>query len=113
MLGQWGHGGVRADFTQLAINWFDHYLRGGPPAATPGIVEYPDDAGAWHTAPSWPPPVESVLLYLSGQELIATRSGVTPSERSFQSLDLDAARSRHRGRCRCINPPGSAASATE
>ncbi|MGH3921147.1 MAG: CocE/NonD family hydrolase [Pseudonocardiaceae bacterium] len=88
MLGQWAHGGVRPDFTQLAISWFDHYLRGGPQATAPGIVEYQDDTGAWHTAPSWPPPAESVPLYLSGQELIATRSGVTPSQRSFQSLDL-------------------------
>ncbi|MGQ0716029.1 MAG: CocE/NonD family hydrolase [Pseudonocardiales bacterium] len=89
MLGQWGHGGVRPDFTQLAIGWFDHYLRGGPQVTAPGIVEYQDDTGAWHTAPSWPPPAESVPLYLSGQELIGTRSGVTPSQRSFQSLDLD------------------------
>lgn len=90
MLGQWGHGGVRSDFTRLAIGWFDHYLRAGPQATAPGIVEYQDDTGAWHTAPSWPPPAEPVPLYLSGQELIATRSGVTPSQRSFQSLDLDA-----------------------
>jgi uncharacterized protein len=90
MLGQWGHGGVRTDFPRLAIGWFDHYLRAGPQITAPGIVEYQDDTGAWHTAPSWPPPAESVPLYLSGQELIANRSGVKPSQRSFQSLDLDA-----------------------
>lgn len=85
-----GHGGARSDFTQLVIGWFDHYLHAGPQVTAPGIVEYQDDTGAWHTAPSWPPPAESVPRYLSGQELIATRSGVTPSQRSFQSLDLDA-----------------------
>ncbi|MGH3872235.1 MAG: CocE/NonD family hydrolase [Pseudonocardiaceae bacterium] len=89
MLGQWAHGGVRSDFTQLAIGWFDHYLRGGPQTTPPGIVEYQDDTGAWHTAPSWPPPAESVPLYLSGQELVATPGGVRPSQRSFASLDLD------------------------
>jgi predicted acyl esterase len=90
MLGQWGHGGLRPDFTQLAIGWFDHYLRAGPQTTAPGIAEYQDDTGAWHNAPSWPPPAESVPLYLSGQQLIATRSAVEPSRRSFQSLDLDA-----------------------
>jgi len=64
-------------------------LRAGPQATTPGIVEYQDDTGAWHTAPSWPP-AESGHLYLSCQELIANRSGVSPSQRSFQSLDSDA-----------------------
>ncbi|HKR51737.1 MAG TPA: CocE/NonD family hydrolase [Pseudonocardiaceae bacterium] len=91
MLGQWGHGGVRPDFIRLAVGWFDHYLRGGPQVTAPGIVEYQDDASGWHTAPSWPPAAESVPLYLSGQELIATRNRVTPSQRSFLSLDLDAA----------------------
>jgi len=91
MLGQWGHGGTRADFTQLAIGWFDHYLRAGPPLTTPGVVEYQDDTGAWHTAPSWPPPAESATLYLSGQELTASSSAVQPSQRSFQSLDLSSA----------------------
>ena len=89
LLGQWGHGGERSDFTRLAISWFDHYLRAGPQTTVPGIVEYQDDTGAWNTARSWPPPAESVSLYLSGQELIATRSGVTSSQRSFQSLDYD------------------------
>ncbi|MGH3788144.1 MAG: CocE/NonD family hydrolase [Pseudonocardiaceae bacterium] len=88
MLGQWGHGGLRPDFVQLAIGWFDHYLRGGPQSTAPGIVEYQDDTGVWHTAPSWPPPAESVPVYLSGQDLVADRSAVTPSQRSFQSLDL-------------------------
>lgn len=89
MLGQWGHGGLRPDFTQLAIGWFDHYLRAGPQTTAPGIVEYQDDTGAWHTAPSWPPPATSVPLYLSGQELISNRGEVKPSQRNFQSLDLD------------------------
>jgi hypothetical protein len=35
MLGQWGHGGLRPDFTQLAIGWFDHYLRAGPQVTAP------------------------------------------------------------------------------
>lgn len=90
MLGQWGHGGARPDFTGLAIGWFDHYLRGGPEVTAPGIVEYQDDTGAWHTAPSWPPRAEAVPLYLSNQELIRAQSEVKPSQRSFQSLDLNA-----------------------
>ncbi|MGH3978568.1 MAG: CocE/NonD family hydrolase [Pseudonocardiaceae bacterium] len=92
MLGQWGHGGKRADFNQLAVGWFDHYLRGGPQVTTPGVVEYEDDTGAWHTAPSWPPPGESETLYLSGEGLTASSSAVEPSRRSFQSLDVDGAR---------------------
>lgn len=90
VLGQWGHGGTRIDFIPLAIGWFDHYLRGGPHATAPGIVEYQDDTGAWHTTGSWPPPAESATLHLSGQELTASGGDVTPSQRSFQSLDLDA-----------------------
>jgi len=89
VLGQWGHGGQRPDFTRLAIGWFDHYLRAGPQATAPGIVEYQDDNNAWHTAPSWPPPAKSVPLYLSGQALTAQRSGVMSSQRRFQSLDHD------------------------
>ncbi|MGH3928988.1 MAG: CocE/NonD family hydrolase [Pseudonocardiaceae bacterium] len=89
VLGQWGHGGKRADFTRLAIGWFDHYLRGGPQVTAPGVVEYEDDTGGWHTAPSWPPPAESATLYLSGRELTAGGGAVRPSARSFQSLDLE------------------------
>jgi len=87
MLGQWGHGGVRPDFTQLAIGWFDHYLRGGPQVTLPGMVEYQDDTGAWHTSPAWPPSADPVPVYLSDHQLIATRSAVKPSQRSFDSLD--------------------------
>jgi predicted acyl esterase len=82
---------VRPDFIRLAIGWFDHYLRAGPQVTAPGIVEYQDDTGAWHTAPSWPPPAESVPLYLSGQELIANRSGVKPSQRSFLAIGATSA----------------------
>jgi putative CocE/NonD family hydrolase len=103
LLGQWGHGGERSDFTRLAISWFDHYLRAGPQTTVPGIVEYQDDTGAWNTARSWPPPAESVSLYLSGQELIATRSGVTASQRSFQSLDYDDSTALTSDRSSCTN----------
>lgn len=91
MLGQWGHGGKRADFNQLAVGWFDHYLRGGPQATQPGIVEYQDDAGGWHTAPAWPPPGTPSALYLSGDALTPDRGAVADSSRSFQSLDVDGA----------------------
>ncbi len=89
MLGQWGHGEERPDFTQLAIGWFDHYLRGGPQTTAPEIVEYQDDTGTWHNTSSWPPPAESAPVYLSGQGLVTDRSAVTSSQRSFQSLDLN------------------------
>ena len=88
MLGQWGHGGTRDDFTQLAVGWFDHYLRGGPQVTAPGVVEYEDDTGGWHTTGSWPPPAESATLYLSGEELTAASGEVRPSQRSFESVDL-------------------------
>lgn len=105
MLGQWGHGGLRPDFNSLAIGWFDHYLRGGPQSTMPGIVEYQDDTGAWHSAPSWPPPAESVPLYLAGQQLTATRSTATPAQRSFQSLDLEAPSAITSTTDKAQNPP--------
>ncbi|MGQ0774032.1 MAG: CocE/NonD family hydrolase C-terminal non-catalytic domain-containing protein [Pseudonocardiales bacterium] len=52
-------------------------------------MEYEDDTGGWHTAPSWPPPAESAALYLSGRELTASSGVVEPSARSFQSLDFE------------------------
>lgn len=89
MLGQWGHGGKRADFNALAVGWFDHYLRGGPATTEAGVVEYQDDVLRWHRSPRWPPPARRQLLALSGEDLTDGATAAVPSRRSFLSTDID------------------------
>ncbi len=86
VLGQWGHGGTRPGFIDLAVGWFDHYLRGAPASTATAVVDYQDDTGAWHSAPSWPPPATTTTLNLSGEQLTAPGAAVAKSARTFLSL---------------------------
>lgn len=89
MLGRWGHAtptGVRPDFPKMAVAWMDHYLRGGPMTIAPGVVEYQDDQGAWHTTTSWPPTTEGERLWLSGEELTPRKKSVVRSARSYTGV---------------------------
>jgi predicted acyl esterase len=90
VLGQWGHGGTREGFNVLAVEWFDHYLRGGPDVDT-GVVEYQSESHAWHTTSRWPPASRKSKLYLSGDQLVSSRERVERSARTFLSADADTA----------------------
>jgi predicted acyl esterase len=77
IFGQWSHQApTREDWPQIVTAWFDHYLRGGPQAAAPGIVEYQDDEMQWHTADRWPPLSSDRVLSFS-------------EDKSFASADID------------------------
>jgi predicted acyl esterase len=97
VLGQWGHSTPTTDdyFDQVRA-WFDHYLRDGPQRVKPGIVDYQDDTGAWHTADQWPPDGNQQSLYLSDGTLVADGSAVTGSIQVFQSDDTDPGLSAER-----------------
>ena len=90
IIGQWGHSTPPTDdyFDQVRA-WFDHYLRDGPQRVKPGVVEYQDDTGAWHTTDQWPPAVDQQSLYLSDGALVADETAVTASTQVFQSEDTD------------------------
>ncbi|MBW3664348.1 MAG: CocE/NonD family hydrolase, partial [Actinobacteria bacterium] len=92
MLGQWAHGfPTRPDFDQMAVAWLDRYLRtydrDDPGAIKPGVVEYEDDSGVWHTAKRWPPRATDATLWLSGDDLVADPGDVEASSRTFLSSD--------------------------
>lgn len=93
VLGQWGHttptNGGRSDWLDLSVGWLDRYLRGGPEVVTPGVVEYQDTAGTWHTASRWPPPAKTKSVFLSDGQLLDSASRVTTSEATFSTVDLD------------------------
>lgn len=93
MLGQWGHSpppsGERPEWRQMVVGWFDHYLRGGPRSVAAGVVEYQDDAGAWHAADRWPPKADETVVHLSGDEIVADGSPVAPADATFLSADTD------------------------
>ena len=96
LMGRWPHDfPTRDDFTDMAVAWFDHYLRGGPQVIAPGVVEYQDarDAGGltdWHEATRWPPLDAGVPLYLSSAgRLVASAGAVAPSTQTFASTGLE------------------------
>jgi predicted acyl esterase len=86
ILGQWNHEtptSNRNDWYKRSIAWFDHYLRGGAPTIDPGVVEFQDTAGKWHTAGSWPPRADEVKLRLTGTSLVTKRKKVERSQQVF------------------------------
>lgn len=86
LLGQWGHGKpARADWMDMVVDWFDHYLRDGPAVLPAGVVEYQDDTGVWHTTDTWPPAADRTALFLSAGGLVPDRQSVAASHRRFQS----------------------------
>lgn len=90
LLGQWGHSTPTTDdyFDQVRA-WFDHYLRDGPRRVKPGVVEYQDDTGTWHTADAWPPDGHTDTLHLSSGTLVADDATVQSSTQRFQSDNTD------------------------
>jgi predicted acyl esterase len=86
LVGQWGHGiPTHPDFNDMAVGWMDRYLRSGPTTVTPGVAEYQDKDGVWHSASSWPPVNPTTPVHLSDGTLTGTASAVTASQRAFQS----------------------------
>jgi predicted acyl esterase len=86
MVGQWGHDlPLRPDFAELSVAWFDQYLRGGPMTVPPGVAEYQDDSGAWHSTTHWPP-APNQALFLSDGALVPDAGDVTASSASFQGV---------------------------
>ncbi len=55
----------------------------------PGVVEYQDISGAWHTASRWPPSGDRARVYLSDGTLVADRGQVRSSAAAFQSTSVD------------------------
>jgi predicted acyl esterase len=93
VLGQWGHSpptsSAMPQWKSMVTAWFDHYLRAGPQKVQPGIVEYQDDAGKWHTAHQWPPRSDKTVVHLSGDRIVADGQRVASAEASFASADTD------------------------
>ena len=90
MLGQWGHSyptPYRPDFPHMAVAWFDHHLRGGPPVVRTGVVDYEDDTGKWRRADRWPPKSRPVTLRLGDGTLRLGPPSV--SSQTFQSDGAD------------------------
>ena len=99
LLGQWNHAhpddthiGERArlDFADMALAWFDRYLKGDREAPTGARVEVADSAGQWRRAKRWPPRNRRTL------QLTAERT-LAPSatETSATALLAQDSRSRH------------------
>lgn len=106
LLGQWGHGyPTRHDFADLAVGWMDRYLRGGSSGPEPGIVEYQDTSGAWHTTDRWPPAAQGTNVWLSDRSLVASDAVVQASTQTFQSADLDPGPAWCPDRAVFVSPP--------
>lgn len=83
---QAGHGySTKPGFLDEAVAWLDHYLRAGAQTAQPGVVEYQDDDGEWHTTDRWPPRAKQETIYLSQQDIVGTRGEVVASSQSFSA----------------------------
>lgn len=78
VVGPWNHAGTHfvdpPHFTDRMLDWYRHWLAGGPEPEWFGddrVLYYElgegtldDDTGAWRTAETWPPPVAYERLYL-------------------------------------------------
>ena len=79
IFGQWSHQApTREDWPTIVTAWFDHYLRGGPQTAAPGVVEYQDDTMAWHTADRWPPPSDRDMTLRLSEPKTFTSADIDP-----------------------------------
>jgi uncharacterized protein len=99
LIGYWQHGYPGGEwlgpipeyqgpvYSELAVAWMDHHLRGGP-AVPAGFVEYEDTDHAMHTAPSWPPPGGKATLHLTARGVLGAAAGPS-AEQSFVSADTD------------------------
>lgn len=92
LLGQWGHdwpSAYRSDYLDMIVTFFDQYLRDGPGRLKLGVVEYQDDAQAWHTADRWPPRGHSLALRLSDTALVPDAAPVQDAPRAYASSPED------------------------
>lgn len=106
LLGDWSHDPPRVDdFPDESVEWFDHYLRGGPPVKERGLVEYQDTDGDEHTANHWPPHGPRMKLFLSDGTLVPDQNAVESSQQTFESLDGDAYAENCPGRALYVSPP--------
>lgn len=98
LLGQWAHAPPphTENYFDKVRNWFDHYLRGGPRALKPGVVEYQDDTGTWYQTDQWPPEDSHQEIYLSDRSLVSEETAVVSSTQVFQSEDTDPGLSAER-----------------
>ena len=87
MFGQWDHVlPTDSRFLSMAVDWFDHYLRGGKKKVATNVVDYQDDTGAWHTANHWPPPASQTGLFLSDAgTLVPIAAAAHPTPVTFQT----------------------------
>lgn len=98
LIGYWQHGYPGGEwlgpvpeyqgpvYSELAVAWMDHHLRGGPAVPT-GFVEYEDSDHVMHTASSWPPPGTKATLHLTAGGL-DPEPGATATQR-FVSTDTN------------------------
>ena len=74
-----------ASFDDVAVKWFDYWLKGIGSPEKLGLVEFQDGKDHWHTSTRWPPAEQrEEVLYLT-QGLAAPLSGDEAS--SFQSVE--------------------------
>jgi X-Pro dipeptidyl-peptidase len=79
--GQWGHMMPTHDaefeatygepFVDVAVRWFDYWLKGLGTPEKLGLVEYQDGTEVWHTSTSWPPAeARDQVLYLTKGKVV-------------------------------------------
>ncbi len=66
--------GMRRDFAQLVLNWFDRWLKDDRNTDLGPRVEIQDSDGRWRAAASWPPPNRETL-YLGSDGRLRPRPG--------------------------------------
>jgi X-Pro dipeptidyl-peptidase len=99
LLGQWNHAHpddahigdlARKDFADLALAWFDKYLKLDEDARTGARVEVADSAGQWRRMKRWPPRNRRTLQ-LTAERTLAREA----SETSASAVLAQDSRSRH------------------
>jgi hypothetical protein len=89
--GQWGHDwpGLFGQATPSrwendVVEWFEHYLDGGPAPRRLGKVDYQDMSGAWHASTAWPPAgATDTPLHLTAGGLTKSPGGPATTVRSI------------------------------
>jgi predicted acyl esterase len=88
LAGQWGHSfPTTADWPDRLVEWFDHFLRGGPAPERLGKVDYlAGNGGGWRESTSWPPTAQAEALFLSDQGLTASAAGTSTTVRAVPTF---------------------------
>jgi X-Pro dipeptidyl-peptidase len=86
LLGQWKHAApdgpgsephTRYDFADLALAWFDRFLKGDATADIGPRVEVEDDTGHWRRARRWPVPNRTHLQLTAAKTIATTATPAT------------------------------------